>query len=168
MSVQSPVAIRALALALLLGASGCAYSREKGADRATVFRNSEGKALIIYGQRLEVSGATYPLNSCSDATNNCVSSPIGLLASFPRECPNGSWLPSTGPMRHSSGFPHSFGGRYANSDGSSFLYDWDPQYGIISIVFDPARKFISSQPSYIYNGPTVYYYKSGARLFPCK
>jgi hypothetical protein len=148
--------------------AGCASLASANDGRSTIFRSDTGKELVINTTSLTIDGVSHRLEDCSDAGNLCLSGPLGFHASFPRRCPAATWFPNEGPMKWSSGFPHSSGGRYVNRSPSGFLYDWDQKHGLVSLVYDPTRNFAALAESYIHEGPAVYYRKSGPRLLPCR
>jgi hypothetical protein len=70
-------------------------------------------------------------------------------------------------MKWSSGFPHSYGGRYASRNASHFLYDWDQRNGLIAFLYDPSADLSGQPPSFVHAGPTAFYRKSGPALLAC-
>jgi hypothetical protein len=165
MPAGSLVALRS-SFALLL-ASSCAHAAATGRSAGTVYESAGGDRIVITRNSITLGGVSYPLADCSDASSVCASSDVGFHVSFPSACLSGTWFPAAGPMRWTSGFPHSEGGRYINRGRSIFLYDWDAKYGLVSFVYDPAKDFAALPPDYTHDGPTVYYRKSGPALFAC-
>jgi hypothetical protein len=170
MSALSRAAIRFLYASSLVLSCACVPFVQAADSGSTTFKTPDGNKIIQIGHTsITIDGVAYPLSDCSDAANLCLSSPaVGFRASFPRKCSYLSWSPQGGAMKWSSGFPHSSGSRYINRSGSSFLYDWDQKQGLVSLVYDPTKNFAELRPSFISDGPTVYYRKSRRALLACR
>ena len=169
MSAERRFAIKLITafLALTLAAA-CAYGAASTAEKTAVYENQQGSRITLSANAIIIGRTAHALTDCSDATYFCVTSEVGFRVSFPRLCPPGTWFPEGGPMQWSSGFPHSAGSRYLNRDHSHFIYDWEPQHGLISFVYDANRDFAQLPANYAHNGPTVYYHSSGPRMFACQ
>lgn len=169
MSLSSRTGIKLILSSTLLPAGAGARSVHAGDELGTVYQSEQGNKVVVIGRHtITIDNVAHPLEDCSDALLLCASSPIGFDVAFPRKCPAASWFPGRGTLQWSSGFPHSSGGRYVNRAGSSFAYDWGRRNGLNSFVYDPATNFAALPPSYVYEGPTVYYRKSGPVRFACR
>jgi hypothetical protein len=167
MSVRLQAATRLPLLLLLALPVACAHGAKPAAGTA-VFKNERGEKIVIAPGTITVAGITHPLTDCSDAEWICASSDIGFRISFPRKCHAFAWLPEAGPMTMLSMWPHRGGGRYTSRGGPHFVYDWQNEYGIRSIVYDPRTDFAANPSDDRIGGPTSYEKKSGPRLFACR
>lgn len=136
----------------------------------TTYVSTAGHHVITIGWRaMTIDGVRYPLVDCADEALFCLKGGPGFHASFPKTCPDqATWFPHSGPMRWTSGNPHSFGGRYVNRKKSPFAYDWEQTYGLNSLLYDPDKDFSALPSVFTSDGPTAYYYQSGPKLFACR
>lgn len=167
MSVRSRAANRLALLLLLAVPAACAHGA-KPAGGKTVYENERGERIVVAPGTITIAGVAHPLIDCSDAEWICASSDNGFRISFPRKCPSVAWLAESGPMTMLSMWPHGGGGRYASRGSSHFVYDWQNEYGIRSITYDPRTNFAANSTDDPGGGPTSYEKKSGPRLFACR
>jgi hypothetical protein len=155
-----------LLLSLALTAA-CAHGAGTPTGTVSVYENQRGERIVITPGTIAIGGAVHPLADCSDVAFFCATSDVGFRISFPRHCPDFAWIPEDGPMQLESIWPHGGGARYITRGGSPFIYDWQNNFGLVTLVYDPRSDFAVHGTRYPRGTPAIYEHKSGPRPFAC-
>lgn len=168
MSARSRIVNRTGLLLFLGLTAACAHGAGSPTGIATVYENQRGERIVITPGTIVIGTTVHSLTDCSDAEFFCAASDeIGFRISFPRRCPGLAWIPEDGPMQIESLWPHGGGARYVSRGGSPFIYDWQNNYGLVMLVYDPGSNFAVRGARFPRGTPAVYEHKSGPRPFAC-
>jgi hypothetical protein len=168
MSAGSPIANRTSLLLSLALTTACVHDAGAPAGAASVYQTRQGERIVITPSTIAIGTAVHPLVDCSDAETFCAASDeIGFRIFVPRRCPGFAWIPEDGPMQLESIWPHGGGARYVTRGGSPFIYDWQNNYGLVMLVYDPGSDFAVRGARYPRGTPALYEHKSGPRPFAC-